>query len=230
MTIADEVLDLAELPELAISAREIQRARWLRLDRAREADLADPVITRVERQAAAHDRPAVRDALRALSYAELADEARRTATLLERAGVAPGAVVAVGGARGARVISAFLALELLGAVYVPVDANWPAQRVADVLGQAKAALLLDTGTGTDRHRHRLRPLPSSREPRRRESGSSAPPRPTAANRGRAPPAWRASTSPGTCSSPRAPPASPRARWSSTWACSTTCGPRSSTSA
>lgn len=147
MTIADELLPLAGLPELTISPTEIRRARELRMERALDVDLADAVITRVERQAAAADRPAVRDGLRALSYSELAAEARRTATLLERAGVAPGMVVAVGGARGARVISAFLALELLGAVYVPADANWPRRRVTDVLGQAGAVLLLCTDAG-----------------------------------------------------------------------------------
>jgi amino acid adenylation domain-containing protein len=113
------------------------------LTRTAEVDLGDPVITRVERLAAADPgRPAVRDERRALSYAELAAEARRLATLLTEAGVAPGTVVGVGGERAAGVIAAFLAIELIGALYVPADAAWPASRVRDVLAQADARVLL----------------------------------------------------------------------------------------
>ncbi|MEO5876854.1 MAG: amino acid adenylation domain-containing protein [Streptosporangiaceae bacterium] len=147
MTILDGLLDQEALPELPISESEIARAKKLALSRSHPVDLSDPVITRVERIAAGGDRPAVRDELQALSYAELAAQARRIATLLEREGVVPGAVVAVGGVRNVTVIAAFLAIELVGAVYVPADTTWPANRVADVLGQAGAVLLLNTDPG-----------------------------------------------------------------------------------
>ncbi|MFC4123274.1 amino acid adenylation domain-containing protein [Nonomuraea zeae] len=146
MTIADGLLGLAELPRLPISPQEVERARALAARRPHPADLADAVITLVERVAAGDgDRPAVADDARRLTYAELAAEARRLATLLEREGAGPGTVVAVGGERGAAVIAAFLAIELIGAVYVPADGTWPAARVAEVLTRAGAVLLLDTG-------------------------------------------------------------------------------------
>jgi amino acid adenylation domain-containing protein len=148
MTTVDDLLGLAELPNLPISPAEIQRARELALGRIHDVDLADAVITRVERIAAIGDRPAVRDEFRRLTYAELALEARRIAALLEREGAGPGMVVAVGGERGVPVIAAFLALELLGALYVPVDANWPAKRVSDVLEQARAVLHFNTDHAT----------------------------------------------------------------------------------
>ncbi|MDX6739346.1 amino acid adenylation domain-containing protein [Actinocorallia sp. A-T 12471] len=147
MTILDGLLELEALPELNISDAEIDRARRLAMSRAHEVDLADAVITRVERIARAGDRPAVRDEFRQLSYAELAVEARRIAALLAREGVGPNHVVAVGGVRSVTVIAAFLALELLGALYVPADTNWPAKRVADVLDQAGAVLLFNTDRG-----------------------------------------------------------------------------------
>ncbi|MCD0448727.1 amino acid adenylation domain-containing protein [Actinocorallia sp. API 0066] len=147
MTILDGLLELEALPELKISASEVERARKLAMSRTHEVDLTDAVITRVERIAARGDRPAVRDETRALSYAELAVEARRIAALLEREGVGPNDVVAVGGVRSVTVIAAFLALELLGALYVPADTNWPAKRVADVLEQAGAVLLFNTDRG-----------------------------------------------------------------------------------
>ncbi|SCF83753.1 amino acid adenylation domain-containing protein [Streptomyces sp. Ncost-T10-10d] len=148
MTIVDGLLDLAELPELAISPGELARARELAVSRDQAVDLADAVITRVERFARDGDRPAVRDAHGRLGYAELALEARRLATLMERSGVTPGSVVAVGGERGTAVVAAFLAAELLGALYLPADGNWPARRVADVLGQAEAVLLVATDPET----------------------------------------------------------------------------------
>ncbi|GAB2867008.1 hypothetical protein GCM10022221_79590 [Actinocorallia aurea] len=147
MTILDGLLELEALPELKISSAEIGRARKLALSRTHEVDLTDAVITRVERIAAEGDRPAVRDEVRALSYAELAEEARRIAALLEREGVGPNDVVAVGGVRSVTVIAAFLALELLGALYVPADTTWPAKRVTDVLEQAGAVLLFNSDRG-----------------------------------------------------------------------------------
>ncbi|MFD0684687.1 amino acid adenylation domain-containing protein [Actinomadura fibrosa] len=142
----DRLLPLDGLPALAVPADEAGRARELAVRhgmlRERDLDLADPVITRVERFAAERDRPAVTDRDRSLSYGELAAEARRIAALLEREGVRPGTVVGVGGGRSAAVVAAFLAIELVGALYVPADETWPAGRVRDVLGQAGAGVLL----------------------------------------------------------------------------------------
>ncbi|WP_433472862.1 amino acid adenylation domain-containing protein [Spirillospora sp. CA-142024] len=147
----DRLLTRAGLPALKVSAAETGRARELAarhgMLRERDVDLADPVITRVERFAAERDRPAVTDEHRSLSYAELAAEARRLATLLEDEGVEPGTVVGVGGGRCASVIAAFLAIELIGALYVPADETWPAGRVRDVLGQAGASLLVTVDAG-----------------------------------------------------------------------------------
>jgi amino acid adenylation domain-containing protein len=149
--VGGRLVDRAGLPAIAITAAEAARAAELAarhgLTRERDVDLADPVIARVERIAAERDRPAVADAVRTLSYGELAAEARRLATLLEREGAGPGVVVGVGGERCATVVAAFLAIELVGALYVPADPGWPADRVRDVLGQAGAPLLLTVDAG-----------------------------------------------------------------------------------
>ncbi|WP_433337016.1 amino acid adenylation domain-containing protein [Spirillospora sp. CA-294931] len=142
---------MTELPELAVPPAELERARELAarygMTRERAVDLDDPVIARVERFAAERDRPAVTDRFRTLTYGELAAEARRLASLLERSGVGPGTVVGVGGERQASVIAAFLAIELVGALYVPADETWPAARVRDVLAQAGAGVLLVVDEG-----------------------------------------------------------------------------------
>lgn len=145
----DRLLPPAGLPALDVPAAQVERARELAVRhgmvREEDVDLADPVITRVERFAAERDRPAVTDGARVLTYAGLAAEARRLAALLEREGVEPGAVVGVGGPRSATVIAAFLAVELIGALYVPADETWPAGRVRDVLGQSGASVLVAAG-------------------------------------------------------------------------------------
>jgi amino acid adenylation domain-containing protein len=147
----DRLLPLAGLPALDVPAAQAERAGELAVRhgmlRERDVDLADPVITRVERFAAERDRPAVTDRHRTLSYAELAAEARRIAALLEAEGVEPGTVVGVGGERCATVIAAFLAIELVGALYVPADETWPAGRVRDVLDQAGASVLVTVDAG-----------------------------------------------------------------------------------
>ncbi len=127
----DRLLPLAGLPALDVPAAQAERAGELAVRhgmlRERDVDLADPVITRVERFAAERDRPAVTDRYRTLSYAELAAEACRIAALLEAEGVEPGTVVGVGGERCATVIAAFLAIELVGALYVSADETWPSR-------------------------------------------------------------------------------------------------------
>ncbi|WP_141584268.1 amino acid adenylation domain-containing protein [Actinomadura sp. WMMA1423] len=142
----DRLPSQAGLPALDVPAAQAERARELAarlgMVRERDVDLADPVIARVERIAAERDRPAVADEHRSLSYGELAAEARRLAALLDDEGVRPGTVVGVGGGRCAGVIAAFLAIELVGALYVPADETWPAGRVRDVLDQAGASLLI----------------------------------------------------------------------------------------
>ncbi|MCP2336453.1 AMP-binding protein, partial [Actinomadura rupiterrae] len=146
LPVRDRLLPAAALPVLDVPSGEIARARELAarhgMVRDHGIDIGAPVIARVERFAAERDRPAVADEHRELSYAELAQEARRFATLLEREGVQPGTVVGVGGERRIEVLAAFLALELVGALYVPADGSWPAGRVRDVLDQAGAALLI----------------------------------------------------------------------------------------
>jgi D-alanine--poly(phosphoribitol) ligase subunit 1 len=147
--VAERLLDHAELPVLPVPTAEVERARVLAarhgMTAERAIDLADPVITRVERFAADPSRVAVVDGDVRLTYAELAVRARRTAAFLAARGVEPGTVVGVGGERGWEIVAAFLATELIGALYVPADATWPAARVRDVLAQAGAAVLVVAG-------------------------------------------------------------------------------------
>lgn len=112
-------------------------------------DTATGVLQHVARYARTHpDAPAVTDGDRVLGYAELAGRARRLAGALTAAGVHAGDLVAAAGPRSADTVVTFLALERLGAVYLPVDPQWPQRRTATVLTVSGARHLIDYTDGT----------------------------------------------------------------------------------
>lgn len=137
-------------PSLPLAEGARERSVAAALTRSEPYPLGEGVHAHVERHAAARpDRTAIEDGERSLNYGELADRMQRTAAQLAAAGVTGGQIVAVGGRRGVDVVCAFLALELLGAVYLPVDASWPAARVDALLRDSGAVLLLTVGGPAD---------------------------------------------------------------------------------
>ncbi len=82
-----------------------------------------------------------------LDYAALDARAERLAGVLRTDGVAPGDRVAVVLERSAHTLVAVLAVLKAGAAYVPVEAGYPAERIAHVLDDSRAAAVL-TGPGT----------------------------------------------------------------------------------
>ncbi|MER7004150.1 amino acid adenylation domain-containing protein [Dactylosporangium sp. NPDC000555] len=112
-------------------------------------DTATGVLQHVTRHARTHpDAPAVTDGDRVVGYDELAGRARGLAGALAAAGVRAGDLVAAAGPRSAETVVTFLALERLGAVYLPVDPQWPQRRTATVLAVSGARHLLDYADGT----------------------------------------------------------------------------------
>ncbi|MDI5967914.1 amino acid adenylation domain-containing protein [Streptomyces sp. SL13] len=102
-----------------------------------------PVLAYVADTAASvPQRTAVVDGDVVWTYAQLLHRTGQFATALRAAGCRAGDIVAAAGERCADSVAVLLALESLGAVYLPVHTAWPAQRVADVLRRAGAALLL----------------------------------------------------------------------------------------
>ncbi|XXY54890.1 amino acid adenylation domain-containing protein [Sorangium sp. So ce269] len=88
------------------------------------------------------DQPAVRSAARSLSYAELDAQATRLARSLLSRGAAAGTRVAHFLLRDIDAIVAMLAILKAGAVYVPIDPDYPAARIAYLLGDCGADLVL----------------------------------------------------------------------------------------
>jgi len=85
-----------------------------------------------------------------LSYGALDRRANRFARALRRAGVRPGALVAVALERSIDLVVCWLAVLKAGAAYVPLAAGDPPKRTAFVLEDSGAPVLLVPGGGPDR--------------------------------------------------------------------------------
>ncbi|MFF4987720.1 amino acid adenylation domain-containing protein [Streptosporangium saharense] len=80
----------------------------------------------------------------ALTYAELDARADELAGLLRSRGVAPGDVVGVRLGRTPDTIAALLAVWRAGAAYLPLDPDYPAERLAFLVEDSGASYVLDT--------------------------------------------------------------------------------------
>ncbi|MFJ8934327.1 amino acid adenylation domain-containing protein [Streptomyces sp. NPDC102365] len=90
-----------------------------------------------------------------LTYAELDARALELASRLRMRGARPGAVVAVAVPRSADLMTALLGVLKSGAAYLPVDVDYPADRVAHMLTDSGATTVVTT-SGTA---HRLPEVP-----------------------------------------------------------------------
>ncbi|MET8947114.1 amino acid adenylation domain-containing protein, partial [Streptomyces sp. NPDC004542] len=77
-----------------------------------------------------------------LSYADLDMRANRLANHLSTLGVGTESVVAVAMERGVELIVALLAVWKAGAAYLPIDPGYPAERIAAMLADSRAMVLL----------------------------------------------------------------------------------------
>ncbi|WP_241775295.1 condensation domain-containing protein, partial [Pseudomonas corrugata] len=103
----------------------------------------DCLHQRFEQQVAAYpEQLAVRDLQVALTYRELDQQANRLSQYLRAQGIGHDSVVALAMERSADFVVALLATLKAGAAYLPLDIKQPAGRLADVLVDSRAALLI----------------------------------------------------------------------------------------
>ncbi|MFD0727727.1 AMP-binding protein, partial [Lysobacter brunescens] len=88
------------------------------------------------------DRPALVEGGRTLSYAELHEAVEAACRTLVEAGIGPGDHVGVHLASSADLVVVTLALFRLGAVYVPLDPEYPQQRLRHMVEDSGAALVV----------------------------------------------------------------------------------------
>jgi amino acid adenylation domain-containing protein len=132
------------LSELALlGAAERHQLLFEANDTAREAPAEAFVHRLFEARAAARpDAPAVSQEDRQLTYGELDRRAGRLARRLRARGVGPEVRVAVSIERSPELIVALLAVWKAGGAYVPLDPAYPEERLAFLLADSQASVLL----------------------------------------------------------------------------------------
>ena len=95
--------------------------------------------------AQAHDRPgktAVLDGDKELTYGELLERAGRLAAMLAASGLEPGQKVGLFLPRSARAIASLLGILRAGGTYVPIDPDYPEDRVSYIIGDSGIRLMV----------------------------------------------------------------------------------------
>jgi amino acid adenylation domain-containing protein len=101
------------------------------------------LVSRFERIAGeVPDRLAVRASDGDLTFADLATESARLATMLRLRGVSRGDRVGVGVPRGCGLVAALLGVWRAGAAYVPMDPRYPADRLRSMAADADVRVLV----------------------------------------------------------------------------------------
>ena len=138
---------LAELDLLVPAERQRLLVQWN--DTAVPRNRGDSVSALFSRTAAAHaDAPAVVEDGRALSYARLDERSSALARHLRDVGVVPGDIVGVALERSAAALVVILGVLKAGAAYLPLDRNYPPERLAFALADAGARMVLVASTSS----------------------------------------------------------------------------------
>jgi len=145
---------LGELPLLSIEERQAQLTQ-LSGAVPQAATTLDALFAR--QAAATPAAPALTFAGATLSYAELEARANRLARALIERGVRPGIRVGLALPRSQDLVVGLLAILKTGAAYVPLDPEYPLERLSYLLADSGVGLVL----GRAALRERLEPLPAS---------------------------------------------------------------------
>ncbi|MEM8932240.1 MAG: amino acid adenylation domain-containing protein, partial [Acidobacteriota bacterium] len=139
------------ISRLPIDDRALRHLESIEWNDTATAFPADHTLSQLFAEVVTHhaDAEAVRDDGLSLSYAELASRSRRLARVLRRHGVGFDDRVGVLLERSADLLVALLAVIEAGAAYVPLDPSHPADRLAFMLDDSGARLLL-TGANAPR--------------------------------------------------------------------------------
>ncbi|WKG01538.1 amino acid adenylation domain-containing protein [Mycolicibacterium sp. HK-90] len=142
----DAAWDAADPPAIS----EEQRRVRAELNASTSAPSGDVLHTGFLANAAATpDASAVFCSTGNLSYAELHDKALAVAAALQSRGVCHGEVVAVLGPKSVEQVVALLAISMVGAAYLPVGVDQPADRAARILHTGGVDFALVCGSGPD---------------------------------------------------------------------------------
>ncbi|MGH3854188.1 MAG: amino acid adenylation domain-containing protein, partial [Pseudonocardiaceae bacterium] len=138
--VADPDRPAGELPVLTEAERHQVLVEWN--DTSREVPATTLPELFATRVAADPDAVAVGCGSVSLSYGELDERANRLAWLLISQGAGPERIVALALPRGVDLVVAQLAVAKAGAAFLPVDPDYPAERIAFMLTDSAPVLVL----------------------------------------------------------------------------------------
>ncbi|MFF0488562.1 amino acid adenylation domain-containing protein [Nocardia sp. NPDC004068] len=153
--VAEVLTAVADRPDVPVGRLDLldpgERRRAL-VDRNPNRADTDPASLSAlfDRAVRAHpDAVALEDDERRLTYAELDRGANRLARLLIARGAGPETIVALMLPRSLDLVVAEIAVAKAGAAYLPVDPDYPRERIRFILTDARPALLVTTGDHAD---------------------------------------------------------------------------------
>ena len=139
---------VSEIALLDSAGADLVLNAWNQTNKLVSGDLLHEAFAK---SAARHgDRTAVSCGDRELSYAEVDRLSNGVAEALIAAGVLPRGLVGVAMGRGVEMVAALLGVLKAGATYVPLDPEFPAQRLQLMLQDAAPAVILTSKELTDR--------------------------------------------------------------------------------
>jgi amino acid adenylation domain-containing protein len=130
-------------PPLPIPAAEAVLARKRRLERSVEFDTSLTVVGHVTRNAVANPAAiAVTQGQDRATYRQLLATVLHVRGLLLGSGRGAGELIAVLGSRSGDTVAIYLAIESISAIYLPIEPEWPDQRVTDVLLRSRTRVVV----------------------------------------------------------------------------------------
>jgi amino acid adenylation domain-containing protein len=141
--VSDPTRPVGELKLLSEPERALVLGAWAEATESQPTDALRPVHELVAEQAQrTPEALAVLSAGNELSYAELDSRSNRLARHLRGLGVGPEVVVAICAERSVEMVVAVLAVLKTGGAYAPIDPAYPKDRVAFMLADTDAPVLL----------------------------------------------------------------------------------------
>ena len=139
--VAEPDQSLADLPLLARAQRQQVLVEWNATEHPADGPNLLHLLVR-EQAEEAPDLLAAIDGERAVTYGELVRRARRLASHLRQLGVGPEVRVALAVHRSLEMLQALLGILEAGGVYVPLDPEYPRERLDLMLADAGVAVLV----------------------------------------------------------------------------------------
>jgi amino acid adenylation domain-containing protein len=136
---------LSQVPVLSAQERDQVVSQWNRTQVPLDCQ-SGPIALFERRAAERPQRVALIDGKQEISFGELNERANRLARHLRKSGARPETLVAICFERSFDSVTALLAVLKAGAAFLPLDPNYPAERLAYMAAHADVSIMLTNGS------------------------------------------------------------------------------------